>query len=224
MKPVLENTICHICACDSKGTNTILKGNKCVPCPADKKAVQIFPEHGNNEHRSTPIYKCVKCNGGIVTDKGECSCPTNFILLDGECIPCPSGTLFNNLLEPHGECIPCAGKGAFINEKGNFQYHILFFQTDLNLFLLNSALDNFRHQSIAQILKMYKDDVTANTKVTIKSMTLVSLSRVALVSNMVQMVVYHAVESDQLLLGMNVFVEGHIFIPVEFAVSVLSIF
>ena len=60
-----------------------------------------------------------------MTEKGECSCPTNFILLDGECIPCPSGTLFNNLLEPHGECIPCAGKGAFINEKGNFQYQIL---------------------------------------------------------------------------------------------------
>ena len=134
MKPFLENTICHICACDSKGTNTILKGNKCVPCPADKKAVQIFPEHGNNEHRSTPIYKCVKCNGGTVTDKGECSCPTNFILLDGECIPCPSGTLFNNLLEPHGECIPCAGKGAFINEKGNVRYKILFFfQIDLTL-------------------------------------------------------------------------------------------
>ena len=71
LKTYLENTICHICACDSKGTNTILKGNKCVPCPEDKKAVQIFPEHGNNEHRSTPIYKCVKCNGGTVTDKGR---------------------------------------------------------------------------------------------------------------------------------------------------------
>ena len=71
LKTSLENTICHICACDSKGTNTILKGNKCVPCPEDKKAVQIFPEHGNNEHRSTPIYKCVKCNGGTVTDKGR---------------------------------------------------------------------------------------------------------------------------------------------------------
>ena len=44
------------------------------------------------------------------------------------------------------------------------------------------------------ILNIKKDDVTVNTKVIIKSMTLVSLSRVALVSNMVQMVVYHAAE------------------------------
>ena len=42
------------------------------------------------------------------------------------------------------------------------------------------------------ILNIKKDDVTVNTKVIIKSMTLVSLSRVALVSNMVQMVVSHA--------------------------------
>ena len=127
-----------------------------------------------------------------MTDKGECSCPTNFILLDGECIPCPSGTLFNNLLEPHGECIPCAGKGAFINEKGNFRYKVLFFFSDRF---------DFRDCSVAPsmiglipILNIKKDDVTVNTKVIIKSMTLVSLSRVALVSNMVQMVVYHAAE------------------------------
>ena len=44
------------------------------------------------------------------------------------------------------------------------------------------------------ILNIKKDDVTVNTKVIIKSMTLVSLSRVALVSNMVQMVVSHAAE------------------------------
>ena len=55
-------------------------------------------------------------------------------------------------------------------------------------------------------------------------MTLVSLSRVALASSMVQMVVYHVVELDRLLLEMNVFAEGHIFIPVVCAVSVLSIF
>ena len=55
-------------------------------------------------------------------------------------------------------------------------------------------------------------------------MTLVSLSRVALASSMVQMVVYHVVELDRLLLEMNVFVEGHIFILVVYAVSVLSIF
>lgn len=66
--------------------------------------------------------------------------------------------------------------------------------------------------------------MTANTKVIIKSMTLVSLSRVALASSMVQMVVYHVVELDRLLLEMNVFAEGHIFIPVVCAVSVLSIF
>ena len=66
--------------------------------------------------------------------------------------------------------------------------------------------------------------MTANTKVIIKSMTLVSLSRAALASSMVQMVVYHVVELDRLLLEMNVFAEGHIFIPVVYAVSVLSIF
>ena len=44
------------------------------------------------------------------------------------------------------------------------------------------------------ILNIKKDDVTVNTKVIIKSMTLVSLSLVALVSNMVQMVVSHAAE------------------------------
>ena len=117
---LLEHGDRHVCACDVKKENTVLRGSECQMCPDKHVAVRII------ETNELPIYSCTPCHGptAVIQDT-KCTCSAPYVLHNGRCSLCTPNELYfesqngigacvacDGFLSNDGECVACTGPSA----------------------------------------------------------------------------------------------------------------